>query len=154
MFFFYVCSIYKQELNPFKMTNIRTHLQQQYNKLQTRINKAIKSGKFYQYTAYKQQQLQARLQRYALQLRQLAKGVAVCAALGVALPASAQYVPPGFLMHDGASNPLEVLVDEYLTPVFIQKLSSIFNIPRLTRLVPVIYPSMSTSCILRSLLIC
>ena len=112
------------------MKNIRTHLQQQYNKLQTRINKAIKSGKFYQYTAYKQQQLQARLQRYALQLRQLAKGVAVCAALGVALPASAQYTPPGFLMHDGASNPLEVLVDEYITPVWGQKYTLQYNIPR------------------------
>ena len=112
------------------MKNIGTQLQQQYNKLQTRINKAIKSGKFYQYTAYKQQQLQARLQRYALQLRQLAKGVAVCTALGVVVPASAQYTPPGFLMHDGASNPLEVLVDEYLTPVSLQENSTIYNIPR------------------------
>ena len=112
------------------MKNITTQLQQQYNKLQTRINKAIKSGKFYQYTAYKQQQLQARLQRYALQLRQLAKGVAVCTALGVVVPASAQYTPPGFLMHDGASNPLEVLVDEYTTPVFSQIISVSHNIPR------------------------
>ena len=88
------------------MTNIRTHLQQQYNKLQTRINKAIQSGKFYQYTAYKQQQLQARLQRYALQMRQLATGVAVCAALGVAAPASGQLTALN-LQLDTINNPLD-----------------------------------------------
>ena len=90
-----------------KNKNISTKLQKQYNKLQSRIHKAIKSGKFSSYTAFKQQRLQTRLQRYALQLRQLAKGVAVCAALGVALPASAQYVPPGFLMHSGNANPID-----------------------------------------------
>ena len=68
-----------------KNRNLSTKLQQQYNKLQTRINKAIQSGKFYEYTAYKQQQLKSRLQRYALQMRQLATGVAVCAALGLSL---------------------------------------------------------------------
>ena len=94
-----------------KNKNISTKLQKQYNKLQSRINKAIKSGKFYSYTAFKQQQLKSRLQRYALQLRQLATGVAVSAALVVAVPASAQFVPPGFLMHDSTSNPLEALVD-------------------------------------------
>ena len=88
------------------MTNIRIHLQQQYNKLQTRINKAIQSGKFYQYTAYKQQQLQARLQRYALQMRQLATGVAVCAALGVAAPASGQLTALN-LQLDTINNPLD-----------------------------------------------
>ena len=104
-----------------KKSNLTARLQQQYNKLQTRINKAIKSGKFYQYTAYKQQQLQARLQRYALQLRQLAKGVAVCAALGVALPASAQIAPFNNLVErTGLSNPFDT-IDNYglLLPEFV-----------------------------------
>ena len=55
-------------------------------------------------------QLQARLQRYALQLRQLAKGVAVCAALGVALPASAQLQTMNLVERTGAANPLDSLI--------------------------------------------
>jgi hypothetical protein len=90
-----------------KNKNISTRLQKQYNKLQSRINKAIKSGKFYSYTAYKQQQLKSRLQRYALQLRQLATGMAVCAALGVAAPASAQLTVLPLLDRSNNNNPLD-----------------------------------------------
>jgi hypothetical protein len=100
-----------------KKSTILSRLEAKYNKLQSRIHKAIKSGKFSSYTAFKQQQLKSRLQRYALQMRQLATGVAVCAALGVAAPASAQYVPPGFLEHDSTSNPLEGLLNENTLPI-------------------------------------
>ena len=101
------------------MSNIRTHLQQQYNKLQSRINKAIQSGKFYEYTAYKQQQLQARLQRYALQMRQLATGVAVCAALGVALPTSGQLQTMNLVERTGTANPLDSLINSNKISVFV-----------------------------------
>jgi hypothetical protein len=92
-----------------KKQSMYIRLQNQYKKLNSRIQKSIKNGKFYQFTQFKQEQLFARLKRYSLQMKQVAAGVAVVAALGVATPATAQYVPPAFLEHDGATNPIEGL---------------------------------------------
>jgi len=93
-----------------KKQSMYIRLQKQYKKLNSRIQKSIKNGRFYNYTQFKQQQLLGRLKRYSLQLKQVAAGIAVVGALGVATPATAQYVPPPFMQHDGAANPIEGLL--------------------------------------------
>jgi len=92
-----------------KKQSIYTRLQNQYKKLNSRIQKSIKTGKFYQFTQFKQQQLLERLKRYTLQLKQVTAGIAVVGALGVATPAVGQYVPPPYMVHDGGDNPLDGL---------------------------------------------
>jgi len=107
-----------------KKQSIYIRLQNQYKKLNSRIQKSIKNGRFYNYTQFKQQQLLGRLKRYSLQLKQVAAGIAVVGALGVATPATAQYVPPAFMRHDSAANPLETLLpvgngEQVDRPVFV-----------------------------------
>jgi hypothetical protein len=105
-----------------KKQSMYIRLQNQYKKLSSRIQKSIKNGKFYQYTQFKQEQLLARLKRYSLQMKQVAMGMAVVGALGVTTPAAAQYVPPAFLQHDGAANPIEGLLTLHAgddTPEFV-----------------------------------
>jgi hypothetical protein len=50
----------------------------------------MKTGRFYGYTQFKQEQLLSRLKRCSFQLKQLGAGVAVVAALGMATPAVGQ----------------------------------------------------------------
>lgn len=90
-----------------KKQNVYKRLQAQYNKLNTRIQKAMKTGQFYAYTQFKQQQLLGRLKRCSLQLKQLGAGVAVVAALGMATPAVGQL--PTFIKHEGTASPLHVI---------------------------------------------
>jgi hypothetical protein len=66
-----------------KKQTMYNRLQEQYNKLNSRIQKAIKTGRFNQLTQFKQDRLFGRLQRYSLQMKRVAAGVAVVAALCV-----------------------------------------------------------------------
>lgn len=90
-----------------KNVSIYKRLQRQYVKLNNRIQKSIKSGRFYQFTQFKQQQMLGRLRRYTLQLKQLGMGAAVVAAVGMATPVVAQN--PTFVERTGAANPLDTM---------------------------------------------
>jgi hypothetical protein len=84
-------------------------LQNQYKKLNSRIQKSIKNGHFYQFSIFKQQQLLARLKRFSLQMKQVAAGVAICTALGLATPAVGQIQAWNLVEKTGAANPLDNL---------------------------------------------
>lgn len=94
-----------------KKQNVYKRLQAQYNKLNTRIQKAMKTGQFYAYTQFKQQQLLGRLKRCSLQLKQLGAGVAVVAALGMATPAVGQVPVYNLVERTGAANPFDGVTD-------------------------------------------
>ena len=90
-----------------KKQTMYNRLQEQYNKLNSRIQKAIKTGRFYQLTQFKQDRLFGRLQRYSLQMKRVAAGVAVVAALGVSTPVMGQ--SPNFVERTGALNPCDTI---------------------------------------------
>jgi hypothetical protein len=103
-----------------KNQSMYIRLQNQYKKLNSRIQKAIKNGRFYGYTQFKQEQLFARLKRYSLQLKQVAAGVAVVGALGVATPAVGQVTQYNLVEHTGTANPLSGLNPQFLNrPIFV-----------------------------------
>ncbi len=70
--------------------NNTTYLKQQYQKISKKLHKAFTTGRFYEYTQYKQQQLLDRFSNYSLQLRKLGVAVAVGASIGMATPVQAQ----------------------------------------------------------------
>jgi hypothetical protein len=92
-----------------KKATMYNRLQKQYEKLNQSIQKAMKTGRFYAYTQFKQEQLLSRLKRCSFQLKQLGAGVAVVAALGVATPAVGQ---SSFLEKTGTDNPCALLADD------------------------------------------
>jgi hypothetical protein len=103
-----------------KKQSMYIRLQNQYKKLNSRIQKSIKNGKFYQFTQFKQEQLFARLKRYSLQMKQVAAGIAVVGALGVATPAVGQVTPWNLVEHTGVDNPLQGIgSSNVLKPVFV-----------------------------------
>lgn len=82
--------------------NNTTYLKQQYQKLTKKLQKAFSTGKFYQYTQYKQQRLLDKFSNYSLQLRKLGIAVAVGVGLSMATPAVGQQIP--FIKHTGMDN--------------------------------------------------
>ncbi len=90
-----------QQTNP-------TYLQKQYTKLTQKLQKAYQSGKFYQYTQYKQSQLLDKLASYTLQLKKLGMAAAVVTGVGMATPAAGQVNPILFMENTGTANPLNV----------------------------------------------
>ena len=100
--------------------SLYTKLQQQYKKLNNRIQKNIKNGRFYSFTQFKQAQLFGRLNRYSLQLRKLGVGVVACAALGLSTPAIGQ-VAPDFMEKTGIDNPFNSIANDIKTlkPSFV-----------------------------------
>ncbi len=79
--------------------NNPTYLQRQYTKLTQKLQKAYQSGKFYQYTQYKQSQLLDKLASYTLQLKKLGMAAAVVTGVGMATPAVGQQIPFLFTTH-------------------------------------------------------
>jgi len=103
-----------------KQQPIYIRLQNQYKKLNSRIQKSIKNGHFYQFTQFKQQQLLGRLKRYSLQLKQVAAGVAVVGALGVATPSVGQVTAYNLTERTGVANPLDGVFSAYSNrPIFV-----------------------------------
>ncbi len=88
-----------QQTNP-------NYLQKQYTKLTQNLQKAYQSGKFYQYTQYKQSQLLDKLASYTLQLKKLGMAAAVVTGVGMATPAVGQVTPILFMENTGTANPL------------------------------------------------
>jgi hypothetical protein len=72
--------------------NNPTYLQKQYSKLTKKLNKAFSTGRFYEYTQYKQQQLLDKFTSYTLQMKKLGMVAAVGAAVAMATPASGQII--------------------------------------------------------------
>lgn len=88
-----------------KKQTMYNRLQKHYNKLNQRIQKGMQTGRFYNYTQFKQEQLLNRLNRFSLQLKQLGAGVAVVAALGMATPTVGQTL--NFDFKTGSANPFD-----------------------------------------------
>lgn len=87
-------------------TTIYQQLQHHYQKLQTRLAKARNKGKSISF----QERLLSRIQRCALQMKQLGAGVAVMAALGVATPVLGQNVTPlSYVEKTGVDNPFDTI---------------------------------------------
>lgn len=88
-------------------TTIYQQLQHHYQKLQTRLAKARNKGKSISF----QERLLGRIQRCALQMKQLGAGVAVMAALGVATPVLGQVdtLPLNYVECTGGDNPFDTI---------------------------------------------
>ncbi|MFK7799298.1 MAG: T9SS type A sorting domain-containing protein [Aureispira sp.] len=93
-------------------TTIQEQLKKHYQKLQTRLQKAQSKGRSQSF----QELLMSRIQRCAIQLRQLGAGVAVVTALGWAAPALGQNtIPLQYEEKVGVDNPLDtVLTNNFL----------------------------------------
>jgi hypothetical protein len=89
-----------------KKQTMYNRLQKQYEKLNQSIQKAMKTGRFYAYTQFKQEQLLSRLKRCSFQLKQIGAGVAVVAALGMATPAVGQSY--NLVQRTGIDNPVDL----------------------------------------------
>ena len=88
-------------------TTIQEQLKKHYQKLQARLQKAQHKGRSKSF----QELLMSRIQRCAIQLRQLGAGVAVVTALGWAAPALGQNtIPLEYEEKLGADNPLDSVV--------------------------------------------
>lgn len=101
-----------------KKQTMYNRLQKQYEKLNQSIQKAMKTGRFYAYTQFKQEQLLSRLKRCSFQLKQIGAGVAVVAALGMATPAVGQY-PYILTEKTGVDNPLDGEISGLFKPEFV-----------------------------------
>jgi len=99
-----------------KKQSIQSRLQQQYNRLNKRLQRAIKNGKFEFFSAFRKAQMLFRLNGYAKQLKKLGVSVAVCAGIGLATPALGQGV--GFVERTGSANAFDA-IDEKLNPTFV-----------------------------------
>ncbi|MFK7799297.1 MAG: T9SS type A sorting domain-containing protein [Aureispira sp.] len=85
-------------------TTIQEQLKKHYQKLQARLQKAQSKGRSQSF----QELLMSRIQRCAIQLRQLGAGVAVVTALGWAAPALGQNTAPlSYEEKVGVDNPLD-----------------------------------------------
>ncbi|MFK7799299.1 MAG: T9SS type A sorting domain-containing protein [Aureispira sp.] len=85
-------------------TTIQEQLKKHYQKLQARLQKAQSKGRSQSF----QELLMSRIQRCAIQLRQLGAGVAVVTALGWAAPALGQNtIPLDYEEKVGVDNPLD-----------------------------------------------
>ncbi len=93
-----------------------TYLQKQYTKLTKKLNKAFSTGRFYEYTQYKQQQLLDKFTSYTLQMKKLGMVAVVGAAVAMATPAVGQ-VP--FLNQSGVNNPVDTFKGDFNTFVDI-----------------------------------
>jgi len=101
-----------------KIKNMKnpTYLQKQYTKLTKKLNKAFSTGRFYEYTQYKQQQLLDKFTSYTLQLKKLGMVAAVGAAVAMATPVLGQ-VP--FAHRTGLDNPIDTFKSDFNTFVDI-----------------------------------
>ncbi|MFK7797902.1 MAG: T9SS type A sorting domain-containing protein [Aureispira sp.] len=87
-------------------TTIQEQLKKHYQKLQARLQKAQSKGRSQSF----QELLMSRIQRCAIQLRQLGAGVAVVTALGWAAPALGQNtIPLQYEEKVGVDNPLDTV---------------------------------------------
>jgi hypothetical protein len=94
-----------------KKETMYNRLQKQYEKLNQSIQKAMKTGRFYAFTQFKQEQLLSRLKRCSFQMKQLGAGVAVVAALGMATPAVGQVQVYDLVQRTGIANPLDTIIN-------------------------------------------
>jgi hypothetical protein len=106
-----------------KKQTMYNRLQKQYEKLNQSIQKAMKTGRFYGYTQFKQEQLLGRLKRCSFQLKQIGAGVAVVAALGMATPAVGQVSVYDLVQRTGVDNPLDTIITtpflDFFDPIFV-----------------------------------
>lgn len=100
------------------MNSIHFRLKTKFNKLNHKIQQLVQKGRFQQFTAFKQQQLLGRLQRYSFQLKQLGIGVAIVSALGYSNSAHAQFPPP-FQTVTGSNSPFNTLPSFAYRPTFV-----------------------------------
>lgn len=91
-----------------------TYLQKQYTKLTKKLNKAFATGRFYEYTQYKQQQLLDKFASYTLQMKKLGMVAAVGAAVAMATPAMGQVRIP-FINLSGSTNPIDTFKSDFNT---------------------------------------
>lgn len=94
-------------------------LEQQYQQLKQRLDRAVRTGRFASFSAFRQQQWLQSLRRCRLQLSRVGAGVALVTALGVGQSAQAQMPVYQFVERTGTANPFDGISETYTQLQFV-----------------------------------